>query len=204
MLPPELQLPPPRDPRVLRSLSTARRKPRTLKGAVLLCLGLLGLLGLREWGNASKIERAGMPSFSRNEWTQMLLGGLVVGLCMLAVLIGIVVVARRCERRRREAIFRDGIATLGRILPSSEADDPRVRQRDPARVAIVFDDKGGQPHVGYCFLAARIARSLTTGQPVPVVYLLATPERFAVHTAESGLVLGHGPPPRLKQPSPPG
>ena len=170
MLPVELQAPPPRDPDAAGALFAKNRA--LLRG---LCTGAvvvaaLFLLGYALWFGS-------VDPFS---------AGLAIG---LEALIALFAVAMRVQLARAQRLYRDGIATVGRVRSVQTSADGEGNAY--ISVHVEFVDAAGATRAGQVTTIGRARETdRREGDEVAVLYLPDAPKKFAIYTPGLGMVPG--------------
>jgi hypothetical protein len=172
VLPPALQVPPPRELAAAPELfeKARSRVRRLLVGAMAVPLLVFALF----WLNAGHVPI-----------------GWFVGISVLvcAIVLG-TAVAFMINGRLAEALFREGLASVGvireaRTAMGSEGHDAWVTLR------IEFRDTSGRTLSGQLTTLARQGElDCHTGARVPVLWRPADPKRFAIYTPGTGMAVG--------------
>lgn len=170
MLTAELQASPPRDTRAAAPLLTKggnKIRGMLVGGAVLPVLVVLLL-----WLRYGSIDSLGI--------------GLAIGIGALVELVALALLA---QRNRAVRLFRDGIATIGKVCRMETPSDPRGAAYIIAHIE--FQDKAGTVRVGQITtLGHKSAVDRREGDQVDVLYLENEPSKFAIFTPGLGIVPG--------------
>lgn len=170
MLPLELQVQPPRDPRAAQALLTKNRSlVRALAaGAIALPPVVAGLMWLK-FGE---------------------LDGLAYGLAGgLGVLVALFAFALHVQARRALQLFVAGTAVEG-VVRAVDAPPDRAGNAY-ITLHVEYQDAAGQTRVGRCMtIGAARAIDRKAGDRVAVLYLASEPSRFAVYTPGLGVTPG--------------
>jgi hypothetical protein len=170
VLPPELQTAPPRRlPAAGPLFNRNRGKVRTfLIGADLAFPLVLGLFWLR-------FGEVGIFAISA-----------AAGLSALSALFAF---AFHVQTKRGEQLFREGVATLGRVRRMQAPADRGGNAY--ALLQVEFEDAGGRTRVGqFTTVGHRTEFDAREGAQVPVLYLPGAPQKCAIYTPGFGVLAG--------------